>query len=471
MKKVFYLNLTILLILLLVFGALNFFYLKNSKFRNYITSNYLKIDKTIFVIPSNLNLEKKYRYLLQNPPSGTSYFDTKIRSTQFLNFEENKYFLETYNYETSQQKAVAFLSFYQNKVFIVTGDGNFYYYETKNIPTQIRNDKIFLNPNNIPTNIKDIIKDESFFNTDRTIDFSHFNSISDILVLDDYVYLSFNRKAKENCYTKSIIKAKINFDKLLFEDFFYEKDNCRNQIKNIKKYNGHQSGGRMISINKDSKFNFFNKNNDKILFTIGDFRSNRSEEIPDAQNLDSIFGKNILIDVINNEFEVLSLGHRNPQGIYHDIENDLIVSTEHGPYGGDEINNIKYKKNYGWPISSYGENYPRTPADKNKKYYFEKNHKIFNFEEPIIAFTKSIGISEIIKVPESFHEKWKGSYLIGSLNGQKLLRVIFDENLEKVITMEIIHVGERIRDLKINNDKIYMILENSPVLAIYSIEN
>ena len=31
--------------------------------------------------------------------------------------------------------------------------------------------------------------------------------------------------------------------------------------------------------------------------------------------------------------------------------------TEHGPRGGDEINKIIYKKNYGWPIASYGEKY------------------------------------------------------------------------------------------------------------------
>ena len=32
--------------------------------------------------------------------------------------------------------------------------------------------------------------------------------------------------------------------------------------------------------------------------------------------------------------------------------------------------------------------------------------------------------------------------------------------------MEIIHVGERIRDIKIKDNKIYMILENSPSLYI-----
>ena len=42
---------------------------------------------------------------------------------------------------------------------------------------------------------------------------------------------------------------------------------------------------------------------------------------------------------------------------FYDNESDIIISTEHGPYGGDEINKLSYGKNYGWPVSSYGENY------------------------------------------------------------------------------------------------------------------
>ena len=40
------------------------------------------------------------------------------------------------------------------------------------------------------------------------------------------------------------------------------------------------------------------------------------------------------------------MGHRNPQGLFYDSENDILFSTEHGPQGGDEINLIKEKGNY-----------------------------------------------------------------------------------------------------------------------------
>ena len=36
------------------------------------------------------------------------------------------------------------------------------------------------------------------------------------------------------------------------------------------------------------------------------------------------------------------MGHRNPQGLYYSKDDDIIILTEHGPKGGDEINiNLK----------------------------------------------------------------------------------------------------------------------------------
>ena len=52
---------------------------------------------------------------------------------------------------------------------------------------------------------------------------------------------------------------------------------------------------------------------------------------------------------------------------------NLILSTEHGPRGGDEINKIIFNKNYGWPISSYGETYSSIGKKKNNL-DFKKSH-------------------------------------------------------------------------------------------------
>ena len=68
---------------------------------------------------------------------------------------------------------------------------------------------------------------------------------------------------------------------------------------------------------------------------------------------------------------MFTLGHRNPQGLFYDKKNKIILETEHGPQGGDEINILRKNLNYGWPISSYGEHYDgkfRKNAPLNKSH-------------------------------------------------------------------------------------------------------
>ena len=44
-----------------------------------------------------------------------------------------------------------------------------------------------------------------------------------------------------------------------------------------------------------------------------------------------------------NNYKIISIGHRNHKGLYFDEENNFILSTEHGPMGGGEINLIDLK--------------------------------------------------------------------------------------------------------------------------------
>ena len=62
----------------------------------------------------------------------------------------------------------------------------------------------------------------------------------------------------------------------------------------------------------------------------------------------------------------------------------IILSTEHGQRGGDEVNLIFDNENgkvsnYGWPIASYSDYYGYENSSIKKIAPFKKNHKKFGF--------------------------------------------------------------------------------------------
>ena len=154
--------------------------------------------------------------------------------------------------------------------------------------------------------------------------------------------------------------------------------------------------------------------------------------------------KILFINLETKESIIFSSGHRNPQGLM--VENNSIIATEHGPRGGDEINLIIQGKNYGWPLASYGEPYSSQNKDI-QEYKYLKNHADHGFNEPIYSFVPSIGISEIIKVPDNFSEYWKNNFLVTSLGATNIYRILFDKDFSKVIYYEKIFIGKRIRDI------------------------
>ena len=156
------------------------------------------------------------------------------------------------------------------------------------------------------------------------------------------------------------------------------------------------------------------------------------------------------------------MGHRKPQGLLLDKENNFLLETEHGPKGGDEINLINLNNedlpNYGWPISSAGEHYKDPNGDKYNKYPLYKSHSKYGFIEPLKSFVPSIAISELVKIGEK-------EYIVSSLKTKTLYFFKLD-NENKIPEFKQIKVFERIRDLKFNNKNLYLFLEDSPSIGI-----
>ena len=119
---------------------------------------------------------------------------------------------------------------------------------------------------------------------------------------------------------------------------------------------------------------------------------------------------------------------------------------------------------------SYG--FPYSSSNKFTREPFKKSHKVHNFEEPVFSFVPSIGISQIIKLPNSFSKNYQDNFILSSLNNASLYRIKFDSDYEKVIFMERIFVGKRIRDLKFDqiNNSIILALEDFHEVMILKVK-
>jgi glucose/arabinose dehydrogenase len=109
-----------------------------------------------------------------------------------------------------------------------------------------------------------------------------------------------------------------------------------------------------------------------------------------------------------------STGHRNPYGLVFASDGRL-WENEMGPKGGDELNLIEPGKNYGWPNVSWGDNYDGTPIPKPKPGD--------GYQMPVLYWVPSISPSGSIIYTGSMFPQWDGSYIMGGMSAQVLVRI------------------------------------------------
>ena len=342
--------------------------------------------------------------------------------------------------------ASAYIDFYNddNEIILATVDGIFAISELNNIE----------NFNKIKSNIFDFVTYEEFYTNTQY-------GIKDILIGGDNLYVSFINEKKKNCFNLKILVSKINREKLDFKKF-YETSECVDK-KNKHGYLAHQgAGGKMFATDRS------------LYFTTGEFRNR-----PLAQKVDNDYGKILNIEFESKKSKIVSIGHRNPQGLYYSEKNNFIISTEHGPKGGDEIN-INHEpqkkiKNFGWPLASYGEhyykNYSKEILDQAP---LNKSHKKYGLEEPIKYFVPSIGISEIISLDVNDKE-----FLVGAMGNEiaeqdlGLHFIKLGDKKNKIIKHKYIPLNERVRDMVISKNKkiLILFLETTGSIAIIKKSN
>ncbi len=321
-----------------------------------------------------------------------------LPETQYINLDFIK---KDINFKKANRHTF-YIDVFSDELIFVTKDGNFFRSKIDNLKDDSKKLKF------------EKIKVNNFYN-----ELEKEKQILDILVIKDEIFITTPSKYEE-CSKLEIKVSKIK-DNLNFKTF-----KLFNECIEIK-----AGAGRI------KEFYFNNKSGLLVTTLDGDNDAPGKK----AQKDSSIFGKIIFVDLETQQHEVFSKGHRNAQGLY--VLDDKIFSTEHGPRGGDELNRIFYNKNYGWPIASYGNSYNK------KDLVYKKSHKDNSFEEPLHVFLPSIGISELIALPNQFNENWKNNLIISSLNGRSLYRVKFDSsNFDNILYTEKIYIGERIRDIK-----------------------
>lgn len=170
-----------------------------------------------------------------------------------------------------------------------------------------------------------------------------------------------------------------------------------------------------------------------------------------AQFLDNHFGKTIRINsdgsipsdnpYVGDESakpEIFSYGHRNPQGMV--LAQGQIFLHEHGPRGGDELNLIQPRNNYGWPAITYGVDYSGAHVSPYSKYP--------GLEQPLLHWTPSIAPGGMTLYNGREFPDWQGNLLVAALAEHTVRRIVLSNN--KVDKQEVLFrdLNLRLRDVR-----------------------
>jgi len=181
-----------------------------------------------------------------------------------------------------------------------------------------------------------------------------------------------------------------------------------------------------------------------------------------AQGLDNNLGKVLRLNLdgtpaAGNPFadrggvarEIWSYGHRNIAGLQFDLDGQL-WDLEHGPRGGDEINRVEARANYGWPVRSNGDDYSGTPIP---------DHTADDgFTKPAISWNPVIAPGDFIFYSGKLWPEWRNQAIAAGMGSMALVRVSLDG--AKGTEEARYAMGKRIRDIVEGPDGAIYVIED-----------
>ena len=197
----------------------------------------------------------------------------------------------------------------------------------------------------------------------------------------------------------------------------------------------------------------------QLLLTVGNFHYEPTAYGFGGQGRDATFldqaghhlGKIIIMDSDGDDARIFAAGVRNPQGLVV-TDDGRVYETEHGMLGGDEINFIEEGKHYGSPYRSYGLSYGGARA-----WPLNRRYKKSDYQEPLLAFGVSQGISDMTQVRMPSVDGWEDVLLVAAMAQNKLYRVGVERG--RAVLLEPIVTDNRARALEFHEGKLYAVID------------
>jgi len=179
-----------------------------------------------------------------------------------------------------------------------------------------------------------------------------------------------------------------------------------------------------------------------------------------SQRTDNIYGKvlRIMRDgkiPVDNPFvgktgsrpEIWTYGHRDPLGLAMEPRSGRLFASEHGPVGGDELNEVLRGRNYGWPQFTFGTDYggsrlSSTPVGPGT-------------EAPTMIWSPSIAPGGVVFYTGDALPGWKNNLFVassrrGQINGTGgLIRIVFNDKLQELRQEALLgDLHQRVKDVR-----------------------
>ena len=167
--------------------------------------------------------------------------------------------------------------------------------------------------------------------------------------------------------------------------------------------------------------------------------------------------------------EIYTLGHRNTLALIVHPETGVLWNNENGPNGGDEINIILPGRNYGWPIVSFGRDYPGPRISEHPTRE--------GMESPLVAWLPQIAAAGMTIYTGDRFPAWKGNVFVGSMRAGgipgtgHLERIVFNASTEEIRRESMLNeLRQRIREVRQGPDGLLYVLTDEDEGALLRIE-